>query len=69
MHFLMSLVVSEPANKGVSAAERAREASRAQQANKLAVRVNERTDEQLAQYFSLYSWLFCTIACLGVLYF
>ena len=42
----------------MSAAEGASEASSPEQANELAVRANERTDERVAQYFSLYSWLF-----------
>ena len=38
----------------MSAAERASEASIAEQANEWAVRANERTDERVAQYFSMY---------------
>ena len=34
------------------------EASRAEQANEWAVRANERTDKRVAQYCSLYFWLF-----------
>ena len=45
---------SERAIKRVSAAEGASKASSPE-------RANERTDEQVAQYFSLYSWLFLTI--------
>ena len=44
----------------MSAAERASEASRAEQAKDLAMRANERTDEQVAQYLCLGSWLFWT---------
>ena len=51
----MSEWASEWMSEGVSAAERASKASRAEQANELAVQVNEQTDKQLAQYFSLYS--------------
>ena len=42
----------------MSAAERASEASKTEQAKKLAVRANERTDERVAQYSNLYSCLF-----------
>ena len=42
----------------MSAAGGESEASRGEQANEWAVRANERMDEQVAQYFSLYSWLF-----------
>ena len=42
--------VSEWASKGMSAAERASEASSAEQANKWAVRVNERTEEWMVPY-------------------
>ena len=45
----------------MSAAEGASEASSLEQANEWAVRANERTDERVAQYYSLYSWLFSTI--------
>ena len=44
----------------MSAAERASEASSVEQANKWAVRVNERTDERVAQYLRLYFWLIQT---------
>ena len=44
---------SERASERVSAAEGASEASSPEQAN--AVRAKERTDERVAQYFSLYS--------------
>ena len=47
--------------KRASAAEGASEASSPEQVNKWAVQANERTDERVAQYFSLYSWLFSTI--------
>ena len=42
----------------VSAAELASEESSAEQMNEWAVRANERTDERVAQYSNLYSWLF-----------
>ena len=45
----------------MSAAEGASEASSPEQANEWAVRANDRTDERVAQYFSLYFWLFWTI--------
>ena len=41
--------------------EGASEASSLEQANESAVRANERTDERVAQYYSLYSWLLSTI--------
>ena len=44
----------------MSAAEGASEASSPEQANARAVRANEQTDERVAQYYSLYSWLFST---------
>ena len=50
--------VSERASERVSAAERASEASSAEQVNDWAVQANERTDERVAQYYNLYSWLF-----------
>ena len=53
--------VSERASEQVSAAEGASEASSPEQANEWAVRVNEQTDERVAQYYSLYSWLLSTI--------
>ena len=46
---------SEQVSERVSAAEGASEASSPEQANEWAVRANGRTDEQVAQYFSLYS--------------
>ena len=52
---------SEQASKWVGAAERACKSSRAEQANEWAVQANERMDEQVAQYCSLYSWLFWTM--------
>ena len=42
--------VHEPASERMSAAERASEASSAEQANEWAVRANERADERMAQY-------------------
>ena len=45
----------------MSAAEGASEASSPEQANEKALRANDRTDERVAQYFSLYFWLFSTI--------
>ena len=45
--------VSERASEQVSAASRASEASSAEQANKLAVRANVRTDNRVAQYLYL----------------
>ena len=42
----------------MSAAEGASEGSSPEQANECAIRANERTDEQVAQLCSLYSWLF-----------
>ena len=55
--------VSEQASGKMSAAERMSEASRAEQANEWAVRGNEQTDERVAQYLRLDSWLFWTIVC------
>ena len=55
IHFPTSEGVS-----GVSAAEGASKTSSPEQANELAVRANERTDEQVAQYLRLYSCLFQT---------
>ena len=49
---------SERASKQVSAAEHASETSRAEQLKERVVWVNERTDEQMAQYCGLDSWLF-----------
>ena len=54
IHFPTSKGVSEVSER-VSAVECA---SGAEQANERVVRANERTDEQVAHYFSLYSWLF-----------
>ena len=45
----------------MSAAERADEASSAEQANEWTVRANEWTDERVAQYCSLPFWLLSTI--------
>ena len=42
----------------MSAAERASEASRAEQANESAVQANERMDERVAQYLHLDSCLY-----------
>ena len=48
----------------MSAAEGASEASSLEQAYKWAVWANERTDERVAHYFILYSWLFWpTLQC------
>ena len=49
------------ASEQVSAAERASEASSAEQANERMVRANERTDERVARYLRLTSWLFWII--------
>ena len=52
------------ASERVSAAEGVSEASIPEQANEWAVRANERTDEWVAQYSNLFSWLFwptCTV--------
>ena len=49
---------SEWASEQVSAAKGANEASSLKQANEWALQANKRTDEWVAQYFSLYSWLF-----------
>ena len=59
---------SKQASQRVSAAERATKASSTEQAHEWAVHANERIDEQVAQYFSLYFWLFwptvqCLLAC------
>ena len=43
--------MGERANERMSAVERASEASSAEKANECAVRVNERVDEWMAQYF------------------
>ena len=43
-------LVSERANEWMSAAERASEASSAEQAKEWEVQVNERTEEHMAQY-------------------
>ena len=58
------LIILFPTSKGlsevserVSAAERASEASRAEWTNEWAVWENEQTDERVAQYSDLYSWL------------
>ena len=53
----MSEGVSEVSER-VSAAERASEASSAEQANEWAVQANKRMDKRVAQYFSLYLWFF-----------
>ena len=42
--------MSERASERMSAAERASEASSAEQANEIALRANQRADEQMAQY-------------------
>ena len=47
------LIIHCPTSKGVSEVS--------EQANEWAVRANERTDEQVVQYFHLYSFLFLTI--------
>ena len=52
---------SERASERVSAAEGASEVSSAEQSNEWAVRANKQTDDQVAQYYSLYSWLLSTI--------
>ena len=52
---------SEQASKRVSAVECASKASSPKQTNEWAVRANERANERVAQYFSMYSWLFWTI--------
>ena len=44
--------------KWASAVEGASEASSPEQAKEWAVRANERTDERVAEYFSLFSWLY-----------
>ena len=54
-------VRAKQASERVSAAERASKASRVEQANKWAVWAKERKNEQVAQYFSRYSWSFWTI--------
>ena len=46
----MSLGVSERASEQISAVERAIKASHVEQANEVTVRVNEQTDERVAQY-------------------
>ena len=51
--------VSERANKWAQQSARAKRAGRSKL--EWAVRANERTDERVAQFFSLYSWLFSTI--------
>ena len=45
----------------MSAAERASKVSSAEQANECVVQANKQTDEQVAQYLCLDSWLFWTI--------
>ena len=51
--------VSERANEwALSTVEGASEASSPEQANEWAVRADERTDERVTQYCSLYSWFF-----------
>ena len=52
--------VSEVSERA-SAVEVASEASSPKYANEWAVQVNERTDERVTQYCSLYFWLFSTI--------
>ena len=49
---LRNLIIHIPTSSGVSAAERVCKVSSVEQTN-----VNERTDERVAQYFILYSWL------------
>ena len=60
IHIPMSLRVSKRASEQMSAAERARESSSPKQANEQAMRANEQTDERVAQYLRLDSWLFRT---------
>ena len=52
------LPTSEGVSERVSAAEGTSKASSPEQANERAVWANERTDELVAQYCSLYFWLF-----------
>ena len=66
-HELGSESVNERASKRVSAVERLSETSNAGQANKRAVQANKRSDERVAQYSSLDSWIFWTIVFRTVL--
>ena len=65
-HLITHVTMSSGVRKRMSAAERASEASSVEQTQEWAVWANERTDERVVQYFSLYFWLFllkvqCTI--------
>ena len=57
-HPFIHFPTNEGVSERVSAAECASEASSAEQATEWAVRANKRTDERVAQYSNLYSWLF-----------
>ena len=52
--------MSERASKQMSTAERLNKASSVEQVNEWVVWVNEQTDEQVARYLRLDSWLFWT---------
>ena len=54
-----NLINQFPTSEGVSEVS--------ERANEWAVRANERMDERVAQYYSLYSWLFSTIVLLQIL--
>ena len=53
--------MSEQASEQVSAAEHTSKVSGAKQANEWVVRANEQSDERVAQYLCLDSWLSWTI--------
>ena len=70
-HRLASEWVSKQASKRTSAAERASKASSVEQTNERAVRANERTDEQVAQYLRLDSaplWSVVTVHLCKILF-
>ena len=61
IRFPMSSGVSKWESTQVNAAERANEANSVWQAFEWTVQANEQTNEQVAQYINLDSWLFLTI--------